>query len=151
MADILSKLHLLSNFNLILDAIEKQESERNHRYDIYIADYFGDPLPINSQNTDEIHVILKPKQKSRISTKSVKPYSGIRRQRQTKRKYAEPEPVPDLNSVLFEMTADEHVDTIRFFENKITQEQLEESMMYCLDLNLAEAKQFLAKCDWAKL
>ena len=54
-------------------------------------------------------------------------------------------------SPLIEMTADEVDETLRFCEQEITPEQLENSMMYLLpELNLEEARHFLTLLDWMK-
>jgi len=68
--------------------------------------------------------------------------------------------VPDMDyllplyniSPLLEMTAYEVAEAIRFCEEEISQEKLEQSIMYALpDINLKEARHFLANVDWMKI
>jgi hypothetical protein len=55
-------------------------------------------------------------------------------------------------SPLLEMTAYEIAEAIRFCEEEISQEKLEQSIMYALpDINLKEARHFLANVDWMKI
>ena len=52
-------------------------------------------------------------------------------------------------SPLLEMTTDEVAEAIRFCEQEISQEKLEQSIMYVLpDINIKEARHFLANVDW---
>jgi len=61
--------------------------------------------------------------------------------------------LPSYNiSPLLEMTADEVAEAIRFCEQEISQEKLEQSIMYVLpEINIKEARHFLANVDWMKI
>ena len=156
----------------------KNKISRNNRYETRSfndsQDYFNTP---NQVGTGKMYM-LNPKSKSEISLEiRKKPYSRNRKQLNPERgisKEAESNSIikmpsftkaidinlPDTeylltlyntNLGLIEMTADEVAETIRFCEQKITQEQLEESIMYVLpELNLEEAKHFLKIVDWMK-
>jgi len=152
--DMFEELKLLSNFSLILEAIKikereikyeiEKENEIKKRYDIYVANHYGDPLPIDLKNIEKTNM-LKTKSKSRISVKPIEPYRKIRKQSKLVSKAREhiPVSVPDINNVLHMFNIDSD-----YLADFCQQEQLEENNIHKLKhINLKEAYEILHIID----